>query len=211
MEGDDAMQETLFVPVDSLRQTFFSDLDASSKVNPNRRRTVEDSEMAQQAYILTRDAVVGTFNHTVENIMADAASPSRDASPQRPTDVVPRDATPRTKRTSRRRAVSAMATNVAAGCLAGAVIRRCTSGVLGYICCSVVFAQSLSFLGYANIRWKALVQDSVNLVVKGFNGTPDPQDGRLKYYSMMLVTTLSATIPRRLSFWAGATVGYILL
>lgn len=110
------------------------------------------------------------------------------------------------------RATSAMLTNIVAGSLAGAATRRFTSKALYCAGAGAVVTQLLVIAGYAEVRWRELFADLFDLI---FHGVPISEAAQatnvLTYYWYRFLTTLTATIPRRLSFWAGVAGGTLFL
>lgn len=222
------------VPMDTLRQTFFDDLDASSKVNPNRRRPsarlVDPAEEERRMLRALRANTMGRFaeHHLADGtvVVDDAyyhyvdsprgASPLRHNSQARPStraaslplhDVRHREGS----EVRVARASCAVLTNIVAGALCGLAVKRVTAAVAGNICAIVVGTQLLCWLGYATVEWSALIRDTASLLLRGYR----PRDGEAKSSLALkrerLLVTLTATIPRRASFWAGAAVGAVLL
>lgn len=234
MQDEPADENVPIVPVDSLRQTFFSDLDASSKVNPNRQRRIMAEVDMNQAYNAAREIVVGAFGREESPTKARVSQQLRGgARPSEPREDIATSTTyldmsepgvvrvsvpmrqsapPRPARSKRdvARVSTAFVANVVAGSLVGAMIRRCVQPALMYAGASVVVMQTLSFLGYAQIQWRALASDVSNVVLHGVSQVQESQ-GTVARVLHRSIYTLTETIPRRLSFWVGAIGGFLLL
>ncbi|KPI85089.1 hypothetical protein ABL78_5855 [Leptomonas seymouri] len=234
-EVEAAMAAHNMVPVDTLRQTFFDDLDASSKVNPNRSRASilkMDSEEERKMFQALR---VDTFSRLGEQQFSYEPSTSYDGNRQHLVDS-PRRASQREPEVSQSRrsagrpsaplyetsqsnrdslcsarAFTAVLTNLVAGSLLGIALRRITSAAAANLSAILIGTQLLCWTGYATVRWGALINDSLALILRGYRPSTEEPLGRLAQKREQLLVTLTATIPRRASFWGGVAIGVICL
>lgn len=236
-----------FQPASQLRRAFFNDLDASSRVNPNRVRrsgtgpTFSDADMntvrtivlgvlredspasAEPEYSLdgdgrpTMDPEVFRQQHQQLQPQVPVPRPRYNFGPDDDREDVAVDASgphgglPASPR-AQVRATSAVLTNIVAGSLAGVALRRVSYAALGNIGAGVAVTQALCFLGYAQVEWRALIADTLSLIYAGAPPLPEEQTtNRLRVFGSKLAVILTATIPRRLSFWFGVAGGLLLL
>lgn len=111
------------------------------------------------------------------------------------------------------RATSAIVTNVVAGSLCGVFVRRVSSSALAAVGAGVLVTQLLCYMGYAKVRWKALMTDTFSLVFQGAPppSSPEEMQGLFGRYWRKLLSTLTLTASRRSSFWLGVAGGFLLL
>lgn len=223
------------VPVDTLRQAFFDDLDASSRVNPNRSRasTVRmGADEERRMFQALRAETFGRFGeqHLPDEGVADPFDSRKDivdsprGSPQRQRDAS------QSRRSAGRSSVSyyaagqprgddlpfarascAVLANLIAGSLIGIALRRATSIAAANLSAALIGTQILSWMGYATVRWSAMLHDSLSLVLNGYQPAEEQPQGRMAQKRQQLLVTLTATIPRRASFWGGVAIGVIFL
>ncbi|KAK7195449.1 FUN14 family [Novymonas esmeraldas] len=221
-------------PAHVLRQTFFADLDASSKVNPNRRRpsqryadpVEEERRMFQE---LRDDAMVRMARHVlpdgtvvVDDAYYDYVETSRSASPPlrepSPSRRSLAAASMSLHNTDRRGlgegrvtgGPCAVLTNVVAGSLCGIALHRVTASVAGNIIAVAIGTQMLCWMGYATVDWWALLRDAAMVAMRGYQPRQTESKGHLAHQRERLLTILTATVPRRASFWAGVALGVVL-
>lgn len=238
-EVEAAMATHNIVPVDTLRQTFFDDLDANSKVNPNRSRaTIQkmDSEEERKMFQALRADTYSRFGEQPlpdeteagnryggayqQEHLADSphetAQRRREASQSRRSVGRPSTSLYETGQTSSNdgtfaRGSCAVLANLVAGSLCGLALRRITSVAAANLSAVVIGTQILCWAGYATVRWSDLLNDAIALAVRGYRPSSEEPRGRLAQKREQLLVTLTATIPRRASFWGGVAIGVICL
>ncbi|KAG5498786.1 hypothetical protein JKF63_03075 [Porcisia hertigi] len=224
------------IPIDTLRQTFFDDLDASSKVNPNRQRPsswladrAEEEErilkalhaetMHRFAQHQSSDDTPGLTGAGHSDIDTPCSStppaPSKVSQTRRSlgaSSFSARDADRHNRGDVRlARAFCAVLANTVAGSLCGIALKKVTVAVAGNICAIVVGIQMLCWTGYATVRWGALVRDCASSLFCGYQPQGREPKNHLTLKREQLLVTLTATVPRRASFWAGVVVGIFFL
>ncbi|KPA83371.1 hypothetical protein ABB37_03017 [Leptomonas pyrrhocoris] len=223
------------VPVDTLRQTFFDDLDASSKVNPNRTRASTakmDAEEERTMFQALREETFNCFGgqqlpderdidvngnrqhlvnspHGTSQWRREASQSHRSVG--RPSASLYEAGQSSGDNLPFARASCAVLTNVVAGSLLGIALKRITSVAAANLSAILIGTQFLCWSGYATVRWGALLHDTLSFIVRGYHPSTTEPRSRLAQKREQLLFTLTATIPRRASFWGGVAVGVVCL
>jgi uncharacterized membrane protein (Fun14 family) len=227
------------VPVDALRQTFFDDLDASSKVNPNRSTAAIHKMNSEEERKMFQALRAETFSRFGEQQLPDELdNVDRNVNYSQYHHLVdsPRELSQRrceasqSRRSAARSSVSlyetghtsgdglpfarascAVLTNLVAGSLFGIALKRITSVAATNLGAVLIGTQILCWTGYATVRWGALINDILSFLLHGHRPSNEEPRGRLAQKREQLLLTLTATIPRRASFWSGVAIGVICL
>lgn len=217
---DDTVEPS--IGMSHLRRTFFNDLEKSSQI---RRRENEVSGVEQYDAVHT---VAGSLHHYF-SFHGEAAPPAAETPRGRtdsppvvwdrcasythmsrclpPTATPPNTAAPQ----SRIQATSAMLANGVAGTLVGVGLRRFASAAATQICSGIIFTQLLCSMGYASVVWGDLTRDVASLVLYGTPTKSEQMDNRFYYFWRRLLERLTATVPRRASFFLGVVTGVLFL
>ncbi|KAL7696643.1 FUN14 family [Lotmaria passim] len=230
-----AMATHNLVPMDTLRQTFFDDLDASSRVNPNRSRISIQKMSSDEERRMFQALRAETFSRFGEEQLPDEPEADGTGSRQhlvdspRVTSQRRREASQMRRSTGRMsasfyetgqgsgddlpfaRASCAVLANLVAGSLLGIALKRITSVAAANLSAILIGTQLLCWTGYATVHWSALLNDTISLILRGYHPSVEEPHGRLAQKREQLLVTLTATIPRRASFWGGVAIGVICL
>ncbi|CAJ1010720.1 putative FUN14 family [Leishmania naiffi] len=223
------------IPLATLRQTFFDDLDASSTVNPNRRqssaRLTDPAEEEQRMFQAFRADAMCRF---AEHQRADDTAAVDDDS-YNSVDTSHSASSPRHEALQPRRSIRAASfllpdadhhdsgevhvarpsctvlANAAAGLLCGIALRRITAAVAGNIGAVVIGTQILCWMGYATVKWSVFLRDCASPVLHSCRPRREEPKNHPTLQHDPILLSLAARIPRRISFWAGVVVGVALL
>lgn len=225
------------LPMDSLRQTFFDDLDEASRVNPNRVRPSNGPTSMSER----ERHVLETLRVSILEQLGPHPSPSaHDIVPQASWGGHSKTPEPTREKSNRANALSlrqsrtdhrlyeghdgipqpplargscAILTNIIAGSLTGVALHRITSIAAANVAAGIVCTQLLCWMGYASVQWGALRRDLCRIILYGYQKDPaeEEEPNQLMQKWQEFMGTLTATVPRRLSFWSGVAAGVLLI
>ncbi|CCW68138.1 unnamed protein product [Phytomonas sp. Hart1] len=224
------------VRMSALRRLFFEDLDSSFKVNPNKINNLDLVENASSR-AACENTLRKQFSTCSEELLSSENSSDRqtECKSQGRTRKF-HSSEKEIKRASKLRRLSTLSsekqdnckkslgssksfcghfkftvaalTNIVAGSLAGMAFKCVYRTVSSTVITGIVVIQSLSFMGYATISWRALFCDAYRFVIHG-SKAEDSQAAKniLSLTWNRLIFTLSRSAARRAFFWAGFIFG----